>query len=116
MTREAAEEVVVRRGGCRVRIKAADLVGAEVARAAWSRVVARDARMHNCYQQQTLVRDLHWLVTVRHCSSAAQVDKGARCKSLAELRYKCGNEQLKCDADSRLHSKMPAKQAQRELK
>ena len=40
---EAAEEVVVRRGRCRVRVKAADLVGAEVARAAWSRVVARGA-------------------------------------------------------------------------
>ena len=43
VAREAPKEVVVRRRGRRICIRAADLVGAEVARPAWSRVVARRA-------------------------------------------------------------------------
>ena len=70
VAREAPEEVVVRRRGRRICIRAADLVGAEVARPAWSRVVARDARMHNCYQQQTLVRSLHGVLS--RATAAAQ--------------------------------------------
>ena len=63
VAREAPEEVVVWRRRRRISIRAADLVGAEVARPAWSRVVARGAGFgvaeHNCYQQQTLARSLH---------------------------------------------------------
>ena len=67
---ETAEEVVVRRGGCRICIRATEFVGAEVARSARSRVVARDARMYNCYQQQTLVRSLHGVLS--RATAAAQ--------------------------------------------
>ena len=62
--------LVVWRRRRRISIRAADLVGAEVARAAWSRVVARDARMDNCYQQQTLVRSLHGFL--RRATAAVQ--------------------------------------------
>ena len=43
MTREAAEEVVARRRGRRICIRAADLVGAEVARSSRALEVARRA-------------------------------------------------------------------------
>ena len=97
VAREAPKEVVARRRGRRICIRAADLVGAEVARTLRARVVARDARMYNCYQQQTLVRSLHG--SSRRVTSAAQRSWGLDldAKLLSSSGHKCAS---KCDQDA----------------
>ena len=91
MTREAAEEVVVRRGRCRICIRAADLVGAEVARAAWSRVVARGAGVGVAErdEQRQPFEPAHGFAPTRLFRWLLLVERGAESSAIKLLRTNC---------------------------